>query len=215
MEFPTSYDPPAFVANFGLILRPCPDIYALAAAVFYSLSKTYSLDIKPLAGISHHAYLGVHLRTASDASSAGWVSYADQAAFYFSQAHIQNLSLIYVASGDPDSTNRFRSEALTFRNVNVTTKHDLLSGEDLEAMKRLTWDQQALVDYEIMLRSTYFAGIYQSSFAWNVALRRHVAGKSYRWDSMAGVRGQTFDDEYSLIYGSPGIWPLFEATMWP
>jgi hypothetical protein len=150
-----------------------------------------------------------------DASSAGWTGYAEQAACYLSQACSHNLSLIYVAPSDPESAARFKRDALTFQNVQVTTRYDLLSGGDLEAMKRLNWDQQALVDYEILLRSSSFAGIYQSSFAWNVALRRHVAGKSYRWDSMEGGGGQTFDDEYSWIYRPPGAWRLFEAAMWP
>jgi hypothetical protein len=135
-------------------------------------------------------HLGAHFRTAIDASSAGWTGYAEQAACYLSQARSHSLSLIYAASSYPESTARFKRDALTFQNVQVTTRYDLLSRDELEAMKRLNWDQQALVDYEILLRSSSFAGIYQSSFAWNVAFSRHVAGKSYRWDSMEGVGGR-------------------------
>jgi hypothetical protein len=197
MEFPTSYDSPSFTANFGLILQFRRDIRRLAAAVLHALSDTYSLHIDPRAGITTHAYLGAHLRTAIDASSAGWTPYADQAARYLAQTAAHNLPVIYVASGDPESTARFRRDARTFGDISVATKYDLLGGEELEAMERLTWDQQALIDYEVLLRSSSFGGIYQSSFAWNVALRRHVAGESYRWDAMEGVGGQTWDDEFS------------------
>jgi hypothetical protein len=215
MDFPTSYDSPSFVANFGLILRFRPDIRRVAATVLNGLSETYSLNINPLTGMTRNAYLGAHLRTAIDAQSAGWTAYGEQAACYLAQARDRNLSLIYVASGDPASTAQFKRDALAFQNIQVVTKYDLLGGEDLEAMKMLNWDQQGLIDYEILLRSSSFAGIYQSSFAWNVALRRHVAGKSYRWDAMEGVGGQTFDDEWSWLYGPPGAWALFEKAMWP
>jgi len=111
MEFPTLYDSRFFVANFGLILQFRADIRRITAAVLHALSKTYSLNIDPLTGITRHAYLGAHLGTAIDASSAGWTGYAEQAACYLSQARSHNLSLIYVASGDPESTARFKRDA--------------------------------------------------------------------------------------------------------
>jgi hypothetical protein len=137
MEFPTLYDSRSFVTNFGFILQFRDDIRRITAAVLHALSETYSLNINPLTGITRHAYLGAHLRTAIDASSAGWTGYAEQAACYLSQACSHNLSLIYVAPSDPESAARFKRDALTFQNVQVTTRYDLLSGGDLEAMKRL------------------------------------------------------------------------------
>jgi hypothetical protein len=40
-------------------------------------------------------------------------------------------------------------------------------------MEEMTWDQLALVDYEILIRSNVFGGTWESSFAWNIAVRRH------------------------------------------
>jgi hypothetical protein len=39
--------------------------------------------------------------------------------------------------------------------IAVATKSGLLRGEDLEELKAMSWDQQALVDYEVMLNSFF------------------------------------------------------------
>jgi len=40
----------------------------------------------------------------------------------------------------------------------MITKSDLSRGEDLEELKAMSRDQQALVDYEVMLKSSFFSG---------------------------------------------------------
>jgi hypothetical protein len=59
------------------------------------------------------------------------------------------------------------------------TKSELLRGEDLEEPEAMSWDQQALVDYEVMLKSSFFAGLQQSS----IAVRRHcmLMSQSVGW----------------------------------
>jgi hypothetical protein len=119
-----------------------------------------------------------------------------------------------VASGNPSGITKFRKQA-SLRSVNVTTKYDLLSGGDLEELRRLTWDQQALVDYEILLRSSTFGGIAESSFAWNIALKRNKLTWKEAEDCLNGERGQTFEDGLSWLYGQPGRLTLCAYSMWP
>jgi hypothetical protein len=136
-QFPLSYDGSAFVENFGRILRSRPDATRLAATALFELSRKYSLKLNPEEGITRRAFTGAHLRTESDAEAAGWTGYDTQATIYINQALSANLATIYVASGNPGDITKFRKQA-SLRSVNVTTKYDLLSGGDLEELKRLT-----------------------------------------------------------------------------
>ena len=52
----------------------------------------------------------------------------------------------------------------------------MLGSEDLRRLEKLSWDQRGLVDYEVMLRAGMIAGTAESSFAWNLAIRRNHAG---------------------------------------
>jgi hypothetical protein len=54
-------------------------------------------------------------------------------------------------------------------NLTVTTKHDLLTGDDLSELEALRFDQRTMVDF-LLSKSSDFAGVGHSSFAWNVAL---------------------------------------------
>jgi len=95
----------------------------------------------------------------------------------------------------------------------VTTKFNLLKEKDLEELQALKWDQQGLVDFLVMLKASDFAGIGHSSFAWNVALKRHVFVKK-----KDRVRGPEIlmGDELSLIYGDVrGYEPEYAACLWP
>jgi hypothetical protein len=213
-QFPLSYDSSSFVENFGRILRPRPDATRLAATVLFDLSRKYSLRLNPEEGITRRAFMGAHLRTEADANAAGWTGYDTQATMYINQARSANLTTVYVASGSQDDIAKFKKQA-SLRSVNVTTKYDLLSGDDLEELKRLTWDQQALVDYEILLRSSTFGGIAESSFAWNIALRRNKLTRKEAEDYLNGQGGQTFEDGLSWLYGQPGRLTLCAYSMWP
>lgn len=209
LEFPLSYDTTFFVRNFGRIFRFREDVRRLAATLLFEISDKYSPNQRPASKIALHAFFGAHLRTASDAMKAGWPSYNGQATAYLAQAAHHNLSTIYVASGSGPDISRFRSDA-ALQNRTIITKEDLLSGADLEALGRLTWDQQALVDFEVLLKSSQFGGIEQSSFAWKIALRRHLLSRTD--DYLLGA--QALEDEFSVIYGS-GSMGYFPLAMWP
>jgi len=200
------------------------------------MDQKYNLDINPAArGVpAPGKFYGAHLRTAVDAAKAGFAPYKDQAAAYFSDAQKHKLSVVYLASGSAPDIKRFTEEAAE-KNMSVTTKYDLLSSSPefanaLEEMKALTWDQQAEIDYLLLLRSSAFGGTWASSFAWNIAFRRHVAVNGGKWVESEAAKnakrevGVTkkdtagaicYEDKINTIFGDDkrGIW--FELSMWP
>ncbi len=59
--------------------------------------------------------------------------------------------------------------------------------DELIELHNLSCDLQNLVDYEVLLRAGNFGGTWESSFHWNVAMRRHVVLGKGTWRSL-GVR---------------------------
>lgn len=90
------------------------------------------------------------------------------------QPRQQVKSIVYLATGlravDAD-VQHFRTRAAEY-DATVVLKRDLLDGAELAVLDHLTWDQRALVDYEIMLRVGHMIGVVESNFAWNLALKR-------------------------------------------
>jgi hypothetical protein len=161
------------------------------------------------------AFLGAYLSTdyedlpKSDQKNA---RYQVQSQLYLNQAMSANLSLIYAASEFGGEIPDFMKDA-NLQNVTVTAKLDLFKGKDREQLLHdFTPDQQALVDYLVLSKASEFAGVGHSSFAWNIALARHL----YTTQKDDGIDGsQVFEDTLSLIYGTPGGHPEFRASMWP
>jgi hypothetical protein len=185
LQFPLSYDDPKFVATFGRILRFREDTRRLASTVLYALNKQYNLNLDASAtGIPADKFYGAHLRTAADAAAGGWTPYAIQSGNYLDSATSHYLPIIYLACGNPTDRTLFTSTA-TNMNITVLTKREILSdpefSDELAEMESLTWDQQALIDWEVLLRSSMFGGTWESSFAWNIALRRHVVVGGGTW----------------------------------
>jgi hypothetical protein len=185
LQWPLSYDSSRLVATFGRILRFREDVRKIAAVVLYALNKKHNLGFDPSApGIAKGKFYGAHLRTAVDAAVAGWTPYSVQASNYLAYALDNNFTTIYLTSGNPSDTAQFTGTAAQL-NISVATKTSLLSDPEFEAeksvMENLTWDQQALIDWEVLLRSSLVGGTWESSFVWNVALRRHVVVGGGTW----------------------------------
>jgi len=171
-----------------------------------------------------NGFFGAHLRTVIDAVE-GWPvgdpmsrygRYDVQSQLYLDQVLNSTLSVIYVASGNATEVAKFAANARARpggQDLVVTTKYKLLSGPDLMVFNSLAWDQQALVDFLVLMVASQFAGVAHSSFAWNVALKRH------RWSKMNGsdhLKGPLMlSDEYSQIYGKIGGYPEYAANIWP
>lgn len=219
MNFPVHHDSEPFLENFGRILHVRDDARRLARKVLERLSTRYSLDIDISSPISDNAFFGVHLRTEHDAVKAWpegyweYQRYDRQVESYLQQAGRSNSSVMYVASGDMTEVARFAKDAREKVDLPITTKLDLLDQDDLDYLNQMAWDQQALVDFTVMMKATDFAGISHSSFAWNIALRRHLYSKMKGEEHLDGE--QMLYDEFSVVYGHPRALPEYYACMWP
>ncbi|KAI9746383.1 MAG: hypothetical protein M1818_000096 [Claussenomyces sp. TS43310] len=237
--FPVCHDSVAFVNSFGQLLPFRQDVEHLAAKTLWALRTRYNLPIEPAQPISTGAYLGVHLRTDADAVRMGWPSYADNAARFLDLAATTALPVMYVASGDADAVAALARDAAARFDppLPVVTKLDLLDSlspasasasasavprdgppgdDDLARLRALSWDQQALVDFLVLLRASYLGGMTESSFSWNLAVRRRVrstrgsCGTPPHWRL---PNNTVFQDEFTnLLGGHPSDW---EAHMWP
>jgi hypothetical protein len=218
LRYPIYSDGEGFAVSFGSILKFRSDVRVLATKVLQSLVDTHSLILNLTQDVHRNSFFGVHLRTESDAvkvwPAQDWIysSYETQSKIYLEQAPRSNSSVIYVASGDRNEVAKFAVDASKApNNFTVTTKFDLLKGGDLEELQRLAWDQQALIDFLVMLKASDFAGIGHSSFAWNVALKRHVFAKQR--DHLNGPN--SLNDELSVIHGTVREHPEYAACLWP
>lgn len=159
--------------------------------------------------------------------------YSVQAPAYLSAAVDKGYTLIYVASGDSEETARFSADA-ALKGIIVTTKERLLAQPGFEAEKAaydaLTFDLRAVVDYLVLLRSGYFMGMRESTFAWCVANRRRVVLGKGEWMSVrtgqdlgvpdgGGEHSECFADELSaMVYPNQSLdeyrW-VFQWGMYP
>ncbi|PVH79122.1 hypothetical protein DL98DRAFT_371109, partial [Cadophora sp. DSE1049] len=190
LQFPLTYDDPHLVAQFGRILRFRPDVRRIAATTLYALNTKYNLGLEPGRGVVPGKFYGAHLRTGQDAVAAGWTPYEVQEHNYIAHALKSKLGLMYVTPTTPADVEAFRNTAANV-SISVETKDTLLASvsplestsiytplkefeEEWKMLQGLSWDQQLLVDFEVLLRSSLFGGMWESSFSWNVAMRRHV-----------------------------------------
>lgn len=232
LRWPFDYDSTDFVAQFGRILRVREDARRIAGAVLWAMSEKYHMNLdysNPNDPIPQGKWMGAHLRTAEDATKAGWPNYATQEANYIGAANRTGLNVIFLSAGAPKDVERF-SKTAKASNMKVETKDSLLVGDlfhaEKKALGKFTWDQKALVDYEVLMGASYFAGMFESSFSWNVALRRHVVvGKGTWLEIGPGKQGldglenpkEAFIDTYSAVFGpvNLGIRWQFPTALFP
>lgn len=210
-EWPIYRDGPEFATTFGDLLRIRSDIQQLAAATIKEMSIAMGLKPNPLS--IEASYLGVHLRTEIDALSF-WPKFDQQSDAYLKEAEERKLTHIYLASGNLTDSKRFADRASDMLGKIVLTKHDLLHGKELEVLERFSWDQQALVDFLVLQKSTFFTGCSFSSFAMNIAVKRHTM--------TAGIYTRQWNnpgDEYSSLVGPfkswYGDWMFMFECLWP
>lgn len=223
MTYPIYSDGEAFAHTFASVLRFRNDTRVLATKVLSSLVDRFSLDVNLEDDILPNAFFGVHLRTEADSKKA-WESagdywfyshYRNQVKVYLEQAPHSNPAAIYVASGDLDETARFAADAAKVpapHNYPVVSKTDLLAGEDLETLRALTFDQQALVDYLVLLKASDFAGVAHSSFAWSIALKRHQFARK-KGEFLDAP--EMLDDDLSKVYGTVKDFEDYPKVLWP
>lgn len=211
-EWPIYRDGPEFAATFGEILRMRKDVQELAAKTLAEMSRFTGTE--PTPPTLNAPFLGVHLRTESDAL-VSWPDFWTQSEGYLKQAEVQGLQHAYLACGDENEANHFTDKALNRTTpLRVATKMTLLQGEDLTRLKSLSWDQQALVDFLVLTKSTHFTGCSFSSFTMNVAFRRHLMTdgiKTRQWKNPG--------DQFSTLVGRFDSWfsdwMFMYECMWP
>ncbi|CAN8100034.1 unnamed protein product [Discula destructiva] len=222
MTYPIYSDGEPFALAFASILRFRVDMRRLAKKILEALLERFSLDVDVNQDILPNAFFGVHLRTEADALKV-WGSddywfyghYENQVNAYLKQVPRSNSKAIYVASGDLNELNRFAADVAKSdppHNLPVVHKADLLSGEDLKALKALTFDQQAVVDYEVLLKASDFAGVAHSSFAWSIALKRHQFAQK---EGTYLDAPEMLDDDLSKIYGTVKDFEDYPKVLWP
>lgn len=223
MTYPIYSDGDAFAHTFASVLQFRNDTRTLATKVLSSLAERFSFDMNLQDDILPNAFFGVHLRTEADSKKA-WESagdywfyshYRNQVKVYLEQAPRSNPAAIYIGSGDPAEIARFAADAAEVpapHNYPVVSKDDLLAGADLDALRALTFDQQALIDYLVLLKGSDFAGVAHSSFAWSIALKRHQFAKK-KGEFLDAP--EMLDDDLSKVYGTVKDFEDYPKVLWP
>lgn len=203
--YPVLRDGPEFVAAFGGLLRFRQDIL--------DLGKKISALLRQAADGGGGFVYGMHLRTENDALSA-WPSFEEQSAAYLGKTMMNNAGLAYLATGN--STEAARLKDLAGQDLQVVTKQELL-GAGSGLLEQFSWDQQALVDFVVLLEVDYFLGVSPSSFSMNVALKRHLKEEGlYTRPWKVGV--EEGDGRSWLVGKFDGYWDnwlFMYDSLWP
>lgn len=176
------YDGPEFATTFGHLLKFEEKLLRLGNAALAGMRRvareqgTRGEGDKVRKGDA--SFVGVHLRTESDAGDT-WPTFDEQLAVFREKTlrgEYNNFQAAYLATGNTTEAQRFAAEveADTEGGMKVVSKHDLLTGDDLEELQALTFDQQGIVDAVVLLAGDYFVGTMPSSFSVYVAMRRHL-----------------------------------------
>jgi hypothetical protein len=196
-----------------------PDAQLLAARALSEMSTRFRFSPATRPGITENAFIGVHLCTEADAAHAGYLSYEQQAAAYFDYINSTSLRVIYAASENTTSLGLFAKAASALSPpAQVLTKWDLLREEDIALLQSFTLDQQALVDYLILERSSKFAGVSESSFSWGIAYKRQLFSDATPCTVNSTKRitnddGIVYQDNLSRLCGRQD--DSFMDKMWP
>jgi hypothetical protein len=213
LEWPIYQDGPEFASTYGGLLRLRKDILQLGKKTVEAMRDFASTAVHPT---SKGKYVGFHLRTESDALDF-WPSFETQTSAYLREAAARGLKAAYLATGNSTEAAKLAERAQVEHGMAVTMKQDLLKDhpEDLAALQALSWDQQALIDFIVLLASDFFLGANPSSFSVNVALKRHVHADGLRTRPWKIGR----DDGRSLLVGRFerywGDWLYMYDSIWP
>ncbi|KAI0144276.1 hypothetical protein GGR57DRAFT_335254 [Xylariaceae sp. FL1272] len=220
-DWPIYYDGPEFATTFGGLLRIREDILQLADKIVQTMREHAASTPSDTSGEASvkrpkNAFLGIHLRTEEDALPQ-WPTYENQSKGYFHEAEKQGFGggAAYLASGSEEESLRFAADARTHLHLDVMSKYDLVKGRDLKELRAMSWDQQALVDFAVLLEADYFVGVSPSSFSINIALKRHLqqdgvysrpfkVGSSDGRSWLVGRTGKYWDD---WLFMFDGMWP--------
>ncbi|KAI0017234.1 hypothetical protein F4780DRAFT_756451 [Xylariomycetidae sp. FL0641] len=203
-------DGPEFVATFGSILKLNDQLLRLGKVTLKNMHARARSH-----GAKDGRFLGIHLRTESDALGF-WPPYEVQSEAYLQQANKRGYEAAYLATGNRTEARKLADAAIEMAQMQVVTKADLLNGKDLEELHSLSWDQQGLVDLIVLLGSEFFVGTMPSSFSVYTAMKRHLrTGGLYTRPYKVGTEG----DGLSYLVGNYEMywqgWLFMWDGMWP
>ncbi|KAI0438737.1 hypothetical protein F4803DRAFT_533925 [Xylaria telfairii] len=203
-------DGPELATTFGGILKLNGRFLQLGKKTLEKMHAFARAD-----GSKDGAFLGIHLRTESDALGF-WPHYDTQLEAYMKQANKRGYQTAYLATGNQTEAEKFMDAAIEMAQMRVVTKIDLLSDEELDELDSFSWDQQGLIDYVVLLGSEFFVGVQPSSFSVHVAMKRHLkTGGLYTRPYKVGTEG----DGLSYIVGKYdkywASWLFLWDGMWP
>ncbi|CAN8100290.1 unnamed protein product [Discula destructiva] len=228
-SWPINYDNEDFRSDWGHLARLPQRIRALSARILYRLYRKLGAQQDP-SRPSTDTFLGAHIRTEGDAAVEGWTSFETQAAQVRNELVTTNVNAVYVATGKASDAKQLQKFLATVQiptrnmeasgsetrnvteGVQVLQKWDFMDDEDLLLADSLTWDQMALLDLDVMLRASRFVGIWESSWSWTIALKRHELSEENPYDYEA--HRLTFQDEYSILYGPEGAQAIIAPCFW-
>lgn len=209
-DWPIYRDGPEFANTFGHVLKFNKQLLKLGNTALKNM-HSYAKST----GVRNGDFLGVHLRTENDALGF-WPTYTTQSQGFLEKASKQNFKVAYLATGNATEATKFATDARAANDMSIVTKTDLLTGKDLEVLNALSWDQQGLVDFIVLLGSNYFVGAYPSSFSLYLTLKRHLrTGGLYTRPYKSGTEGDGISylvgryEEYweDWLFMWDGMWP--------
>ncbi|ESZ98647.1 hypothetical protein SBOR_0885 [Sclerotinia borealis F-4128] len=212
LHWPLNHDNSDFVSQFGRTIRPNLEIRTLASTILYTLSRKYNLRYSANEGIQKDMYYGAHLRTGEDAKAANWTSFEKQTQNYLQACKHNKLRVIYLVCTSEYDIQHFTALAhhYTTYDIHVATAPALLTlyQKDLTTYNSLSLPQRSLVNSEVLLKSSIFGGTTESSYSWNVALRRHVVWGNGTWipqeEDFTFDRGESIGDRNAKNAGMEG-----------
>lgn len=201
--FPVYADGSETAREFASLIRPRPDARRLAGSALFALSQRYNIDIDPHSNPSDkYDFVGVHLRIEKDSKDnfPDYVSQAGVAVDYISRT---NTGVVFLGTGGSGAdVENFKARAADY-GVTVVTKHDLLEGDDAMDLWRMTYDQKALVDFEILKRAGLMVGQSWSRFSWDLAMARAAAYGDKPAPKVPAPTGLvSWDDGFTVLVGT-------------
>jgi hypothetical protein len=131
-----------------------------------------------------NGYIGIHFRGEPD-WPAGFGSAAQQMDFYTAELErlaIENIGdpsfhkTVYISCGSEEAIERFRERIAplgytTYSKISLLSK---MSPELLEQVKEMSFDERAIVEYDLLVSAERFMGVVMSTFSSIVAFARTI-----------------------------------------
>lgn len=219
-HFPVYADGAETAREMGSLVRARPSARRLAGSTLFALSQRFNLNIDPRATPSGDGFIGVHLRTEKDAEKLNFPSHGTQAATALEYITSTEAKVVYLATGGSKAdVGDFKAQARD-HGVTVVTKEDLLEGNDWEEFGGMTYDQRAVVDYEVLKRAGRVLGQGGSRFSWGLAVARAAAYGNTPVPEVPApgeqAPGVVWEDEFTKLVGTQKAErEAFVQSTWP